>query len=535
MMFAKDSNLEEQLNRQTLELRASEARFHNIVAISTEGIVIVDGLGKILFVNPAAIALFGFKAEKLLGEQFGFPIVEGETTELDIVSLEGKGTIAEMRVVASEWEGKSAYLATLRDITERKRAEELLRQAKETADALRMEKEAAEATSLAKSLFLANMSHELRTPMTGILGFLQLALEEDLTPVPRKYLEKTLSSASSLLRILNDILVMAKIAAGKLTIEEKPFALQWCITGAVDIVTPEVRRKGLDFAISVAEEVPDAVVGDQLRLQQVLINLIGNAVKFTEGGKVAVRVTVGRATSDGKREFTFAVTDTGIGIPNDKKGLLFQAFSQVDDTHTRKYGGTGLGLAISREIVELMGGTITFTSEEGVGSTFSFTIPLAEASRESDTLSAAEPLTPETITSAQEEERMPRLLLADDDPTIRQVLGLMLKRANYNLDVAEDGLKAIEMWEQGGYDLVLMDIQMPRLNGFEATSFIREKERERGCRIPIVAMTAHASKEDEQRCHDAGMDAFISKPIDFKKTLQVIGDIINEKMKGSAH
>ena len=361
---------------------------------------------------------------------------------------------------------------------------------------------------------------------------LQFALEEDLAPAPREYLETTLSSARSLLRILNDILDMAKIEAGKLTIEEKPFSPQMCLTEAVDIITPEARRKGLDFAISVAEEVPDTVVGDQVRLRQVLINLIGNAVKFTEGGKVVVRVTAG-TTSDGKREFTFAVTDTGIGIPDDKKELLFQAFSQVDASHSRRYGGTGLGLAICREIVELMGGAIFFESEEGVGSTFSFTIPLGEARLESDALTAAEPLSPETTTTATAGDKIPRLLLAEDDPTIRQVLGSMLKLAtNYNFDFAEDGLKAVEMWEKGEYDLVLMDVQMPRLNGFEATRAIREKERERGGHTPIVAMTAHARKEDEERCLAAGMDAYISKPIDFKKSLQLIGDIIKQKSSG---
>jgi PAS domain S-box-containing protein len=410
-------------------------------------------------------------------------------------------------------------------------AAEALHLAQEAAEAYRLEKEAAEKNAKLKSQFLVNMSHELRTPMTGILGMLQLTLEQDLAPVPREYLEMTQSSALSLLRILNDILDMAKFEAGKLTIEAEPFSLQWCITQAVDIITPEVRRKGLDFTISVADEVPDTVVGDQVRLRQVLINLIGNAVKFTEGGKVEVRVTAGIGVTDGKREFTFVVTDTGIGIPDDKKVLLFRAFSQVDASLSRSYGGTGLGLAISREIVELMGGTISFVSEEGVGSTFSFTLPLKEAGLERDALSAAESLPAEVITPAQDGERIPRILLAEDDPVIRQVLILMFKQfkqSNYNLDVAEDGLKAIEMWEKGGYDLILMDVQMPRLNGFDATRAIREKERERGGHIPIVAMTAHARKEDEESCLSAGMDAYISKPIDFKKSLQLIGDIIRK-------
>ena len=407
-------------------------------------------------------------------------------------------------------------------------AAELIRLAQEAAEAFRMEKEAAEENAKLKNQFLVNMSHELRTPMTGILGMLQLTLEEDLSPVLRGYLETTQRSAQSLLRILNDILDMAKFEAGRLIIEEKPFSLNMCIAEAVDIITPEVQRKGLDIVLSMAEDVPDTVVGDGLRLRQVLTNLIGNAVKFTDGGKIELKVTADSTTSVGERVFTFAVTDTGIGIPEEKKELLFQAFSQVDPSLSRKFGGTGLGLAISREIVERMGGTIFFVSEEGVGSTFSFTIPLAEAGLASEALSSDKSPVPEATATVQEGERIFRLLLAEDDETIRQVLGLMLKRYNYNLDIAEDGMKVLEMWEKGGYDLILMDVQMPRLNGFEATSAIREKERERGGHTPIIAMTAHASKEDEERCLAAGMDAHISKPIDFQKTLQVIGDIIRQ-------
>ena len=446
--------------------------------------------------------------------------------------------------------GQTCHIALI-DITERKRVEEVLRLANQAADALRRAQEAetalrlvneaaetlrqakekAEAVALAKSQFLANMSHELRTPMTGILGMLHLALMKELATEPRDYIETAMNSAQSLLRILNDILDMAKFEAGALTIEENPFALKRCITEVANIIAPEVRRKGLDFTISVAEEVPDAVFGDQMRLRQVLINLAANAVKFTDRGNVELRVTAEKAGFDGKREFTFTVTDTGIGIPENKKELLFRAFSQVDPSLSRKYGGTGLGLTICREIVELMGGTISFESGEGVGSNFTFTIPLGEAILESDNLSVDESLSPEAISITQEGERIAHLLLVEDDPVIRQVLGGMLE-INYTLDFAEDGQKAVEMWEKGVYDLVLMDIQMPRLNGFEATRAIREKERERGGRTPIVAMTAHASKEDGDICLAQDMDAFIPKPINFKMSLQVIGDIIKKKTSG---
>jgi CheY-like chemotaxis protein len=241
-----------------------------------------------------------------------------------------------------------------------------------------------------------------------------------------------------------------------------------------------------------------------------------------------VRVTAGEKAFNGTQEFTFAITDTGIGIPNDKKELLFRAFSQVDSSLSRKYGGTGLGLAISRDIVELMGGTISFVSEEGVGTTFTFTIPLGETNLDHDALPTIESFSPESINTVREGERCPRVLLAEDDSNIRQFLGLLLKRSCYNVAVAEDGLKAIEMWEEGEYDLVLMDVQMPRLNGFDATGVIREKERERGGHTPIIAMTAHASQEDLESCLAAGMDAYISKPIDFEKALRVMDDIIKQ-------
>ena len=528
------------------------------------GYVTLDRDGIIRSVNLTGSGLIGVERSRLMGRRFWlfvtaetrpvyadflekvFASKAKETCEVGLQKEDDSELLVQIEGVSAA-SGEECRLALL-DITLRKKEEkalllareaaEAIRRANELAVALRLEKEAAktlrqaketaEETAKVKSLFFANMSHELRTPMTGILGMLQLTLEEDLAPVPRDYLKTTLKSAQSLLQILNDILDMSKIEVGKLTIEEKPFSLKACLAEAVDIISSEVRRKGLGFAVSMATEIPKTVVGDPARLRQIILNLIGNAVKFTKEGKVEVHAFAGRMSSNGKREFTIAVTDTGIGIPDDKRDLLFQVFSQVDASHSRSYGGTGLGLAICRELVELMGGTISFESKAGAGSTFSFTIPLGEAETEFVAPATAKAPEPEKIPVPQG-ERIPHLLLAEDDSTIRQVLGVMLTKSNYRLDVAEDGQKAVEMWETGEYDLVLMDVQMPRLDGFEATRAIREKEGMRGGHTTIIAMTAHASKEDEEKCLAAGMDAFISKPIDFARTLQMIREIIKQK------
>jgi signal transduction histidine kinase/CheY-like chemotaxis protein len=392
---------------------------------------------------------------------------------------------------------------------------------------LRQQKDLAEAATRGKSQFLANMSHELRTPMTGVLGMLDILLLGNLDAEQRESVTIAHTSARSLIRILNDILEMTKIEMGKFSIEEKPFSLRKCVESTFNILFPAAKSKGIGLEFTVADDVPETLVGDQTRLNQVLTNLAGNAIKFTEMGKVEICVAAGGSTPGGKREVTFSVTDTGIGIPDTKRDLIFQVFSQVDESHTRTYGGTGLGLAISKEIVESMGGTISFTSAEGKGSIFSCTIPFGECEAERNAgFAPGKPATTGDAPRAEETHKA-RLLVAEDDHTIRQVLGTMLQMSDYETDFADNGLTAVEKWENGTYDLIMMDVQMPHMNGFEATIAIREKERTRGGHIPIVAMTAHALKKDEENCLDSGMDAYISKPIDFAMTLQVIREILN--------
>jgi PAS domain S-box-containing protein len=400
---------------------------------------------------------------------------------------------------------------------------------KKAEEDLRCAREAAEAASLAKSLFLANMSHELRTPLTGVLGMLEMAQSGSLDEKQREAIETAHMSGRLLLMIINDILDLTRLESGKLVFEEHPFSLHDLVTGSVDVFTPQVRHKGLDLVRRVSDDVPANVVGDRVRLQQVLTNLVGNAVKFTESGKVVLEISAGEKTAEGKREITFTVTDTGIGIAHDKMEMIFDSFCQADVSHTRQYGGTGLGLAISREIVERMGGTITCESTLGKGSSFSFTIPFLEA--DPDSVSKPEPLTVPYVEPGVQpvaDEGRARLLVAEDDEVTRKVLGFMLQRSGFDFDFAGDGRQAVEMWEQGGYDLVVMDGQMPGMDGFAATAAIRRREQERGGHIPIVAMTAHALREDKERCLGAGMDAYLSKPIDFKKCMEVIRGLLGQ-------
>uniref|UniRef100_C6E387 histidine kinase n=1 Tax=Geobacter sp. (strain M21) TaxID=443144 RepID=C6E387_GEOSM len=409
---------------------------------------------------------------------------------------------------------------------------------KTTEEKLQQAKQAAEAASRTKSQFLANMSHELRTPMTGVLGMLDLALQSTSELQQSDYIRTAYRSGRSLLQILNDILDLSKVEAGKFSLDQKPFSLRSCVTEAADIAAPEAKRKGIELELDLAQDLPWHVVGDQVRLRQVLTNLVGNAVKFTERGRVTVQVEVADKTAEAELLLRFRVSDTGIGIPQDKRHLLFQAFSQVDDSNTRNYGGTGLGLAISKEIVQRMGGEIGFESGEGVGSTFTFTARLGIAEDCDDLAVAAgsesvvPTRTPQDVSEGNRQERNRqegsglRLLIAEDDATIRQVLAAMLQKLQFVVDFAEDGETVVEKWRQGEYDLILMDVQMPRLDGFQATRAIREQEQEQGARIPIIAMTAHAMKEDQRRCLDAGMDDYISKPINFKECI--------EKVKGFA-
>ena len=373
------------------------------------------------------------------------------------------------------------------------------------AEELERARLAAEASSRAKSEFLANISHELRTPMNGVIGMTDLTLASDLTPEQRQDLQVVKSSAESLLKLLNELLDYSKVEAGKLEIERIPFSLRQTMDVAAKPLSILARSKGLSFHCEAPEEVPDALIGDPERVRQILVNLIGNAVKFTERGEV--RVSVERLGSGAEEvELQFTVRDTGIGVAADKREVIFQPFAQADGSTTRRFGGTGLGLAISARLAQMIGGRIWLESEAGRGSRFHFT---GKFGIEPDPRGAEARYAPPSLDS-----RTLNILLADDNLVNQKVVTHLLGRRGHNVVVAVDGREAVETAEKQRFDLILMDVEMPVMSGLEATAILRRRERTANARTPIIALTAHVMKEDRERCLSAGMDGYLAKPID---------------------
>ncbi len=364
----------------------------------------------------------------------------------------------------------------------------------------------AEAAGVAKTQFLTTMSHELRTPLTGIIGFADLLLRGEQSPAEqRRFLELQRESAHALLAVVADVLDYANAEAGRLELDPAPFAPRLLVEEAASVVRHGIQAKGLEFRTVVAPSVPAGLAGDAARIRQVLANLLSNAVKFTPGGSIELRVDY-QARPDGPSVFCLQVIDTGIGIAADKLDRLFQQFSQVDGTNARRYGGSGLGLAICRKLVELMGGALGVESEEGRGSLFWVELPLGAAAA------------PETLAAA----RRPRRILLAEDVVANQILvSAILEASGHLVDVVDDGVAAVTALRRTAYDLVLMDVQMPVMNGIDATRAIRDDEAGQR-RTPIVALTANATSEDAARCLAAGMDAYVAKPIDEPHLLATI-------------
>jgi signal transduction histidine kinase/CheY-like chemotaxis protein len=383
-------------------------------------------------------------------------------------------------------------------------------------------KTAAETASLAKSQFLANMSHEIRTPMHGVLGLAQLALVSRDLLEAREHLEALAGTAEGLLHIINDILDFSKIEAGKMSVEQIPFSLPRVLEEVCKLVAPQAGLKRLGVECQLAESVPAEVVGDPARLRQVLVNLLGNAIKFTAHGSVTLEVTqIVSEPGSQRANLLFRVCDTGIGIPREQQETIFEAFGQADSSVTRRFGGTGLGLTICSQLVQLMGGRIWVESTPGAGSTFQFTCVLGIAVPGS--------LAEQTVDPVEEPYQL-RILLAEDNPVNQRVANAMLGKHGHRVTVASTGLEALKAWEAEEFDVILTDNQMPEMGGLEFVRRVREREAATGRRsTPVVALSASAMIGDRERFLSAGMDAFLAKPFRAPELYSVLRQVVGQQ------
>jgi PAS domain S-box-containing protein len=515
-----------ELKKREQELVSSQGLLRNVVSASFDGIIVMDGSGTVLDFSPAAEEVFGWSAVELVGRKMSDYIIPekyramhdaglekflktgegpvlGKRIEIEGLHREGHEIIVELAIRHTRGEKGPLFLGYVRDITERKAAEE----------ALRVAKEKAEAANEAKAQFLAMMSHEIRTPMNGVLGILSLLRDTDLDPVQKAYVKTARESGRSLLELINDFLDFSKLEAGRTELEKVPFRLKTVVKSIADLFMPIAQEKGLTIDLNYPADVPQVVSGDAGRLRQVLLNLVSNAVKFTEIGSIDISVSLDE-DDPVQPVFRFTVKDTGIGIAKDKHQTLFGDFVTIDTSYTKKQGGTGLGLAISKRLSSLMDGEIHVESLPGAGSTFHFCVPLERAD---DAIELPEPEV------AMLEEHIPdglTVLVAEDNATNQIVVSHALERAGCDIDIANNGKEAVIAAQNRDYHCILMDISMPEMDGLEAAQHIQNGQR--NAKTPIIALTAYALRGDRERFMAAGMSDFLAKPVEKQDLLACI-------------
>ena len=526
-LIAHKDKLQEMVHLATTEVSA-------IVKTAVNAIISIDSLGIVKIFNPAAEQMLGWKASEVVGKNVAclIPDISAdahnsyiqnfiETGETQVIGIgrevsakrkDGSTFPAQLEIGWSKLPGEDhLFVAFMSDITK----------AKADRESLTVAKEQAETANRAKALFLANMSHEIRTPMNAIIGFSEIMLEDNgLSEIDRDNLSTVYGAAKSLLTIINDILDFSKVEAKKLKIEKVSFHLPNLLKDVEKIFEYKAIEKGLIFNIQIDDKLTEGVIGDPSRLKQILLNLIGNAIKFTSKGKVRLSV---EPTED-QRLVLFTVRDTGIGMTAEQTENIFSPFSQADSSTARKYGGTGLGTTISLQLVELMNGWIWVDSELDVGTTFSFVIELEPHSIANENSTDLELEQQRHFDSVYKNKAL-RILLAEDVDANAKLILRRFSKSNSQIEWVQDGKAAVEENSLNDYDIVLMDVQMPEMDGIEATKRIREANKNNN--VPIVALTASVLHEERQQCLDAGMNEVVGKPIDFTELINVINDLVN--------
>ncbi len=519
-------NLKEDFYKSEKE---SKSLLENIFSSLNEGIFIFDSESKIVLdTNVVAEKMLGYSKSEVLGSSAELFFINKEAykrydVEKDKNCQSFGYYLAEMRMKKKDGEifpveiyvrsllddnGEvTRQITVIRDITEKKRKEEELIRAKENADI----------ANKAKSMFLANMSHEIRTPMNGILGMTSLLGMTEINEEQKTYLDMIKISSEKLLDIINDILDLSKIEAGKTMLSNEKFDFRQCMQNGINMYNILAEQKQIEFAYDIDDGIPNKLKGDEEKLLRIINNLCGNAIKFTERGFVKLKVT---QVMDGKTKvrLRFLIKDSGIGISEEIKGKLFNNFTQGDESYTKKYGGTGLGLAVSKRLVEMMGGTISFESCYGLGSEFCFEVPFEKIGEQDKSNNVEISQSIEGIQLFKNK----KILLAEDNKISRIFVQRLMKMYSFDIDTAEDGREAVEKYKAGDYDIILMDVQMPILNGFEATQKIRDLDKLYNKHTIIIALTAYAMGGDREKCIAAGMDDYIAKPINIETFIDVL-------------